>query len=79
MDFQDNTELKVLLLAIYKKNEDENIQDVLRMMENARVFDVKTGKHFLKELQNMNFINENDLTFLGIEQAKKVELEFKIK
>lgn len=78
MDFQDNIELRVLLLAIYKKEENESFQDILKTMENSRVFDIKTGKKFLQELKTMNFINENSLTFLGIEEAKKVELEFKI-
>jgi hypothetical protein len=78
MDFKDNIELRVLLLAIYKKQEDENFKDVLKMMDNSRVFDLKTGKKYLKELKNLGFITEDSLTFIGIEEAKKVELEFKL-
>ncbi|MFZ9660138.1 MAG: hypothetical protein ACO29X_06290 [Arcobacteraceae bacterium] len=78
MDYKDNIELRVLLLAIYKKENDENFQDVLKMMDNNRVFDLKTGKQFIKELKEMNFLTDDSLTFLGIEEAKKVELEFKI-
>ena len=48
------------------------------MMDNNRVFDLKTGKQFIKELKEMNFLTDDSLTFLGIEEAKKVELEFKI-
>ena len=78
MDYKDNIELRFLLLAIYKKENDENFQDVLKMMDNNRVFDLKTGKQFIKELKEMNFLTDDSLTFLGIEEAKKVELEFKI-
>jgi len=51
MEFKDNIELRVLLLAIYKKQEDESLKDVLKMMDNSRVFDLKTGKQYLKELR----------------------------
>jgi hypothetical protein len=78
MNFETNIELRVLLLAIYKKQEDESFKDVLKMMDNSRVFDLKTGKQYLKQLKNLGFITEDSLTFIGIEEAKKVELEFKI-
>lgn len=78
MEFKDNIELKVLLLAIYKKEADESLKEILKMMDNNRVFDLKTGKQYLKELKNLSFLNDDSLTFLGIEEAKKVELEFKI-
>ncbi len=78
MNFKDNIELRVLLLAIYKKQEDESFKDVLLMMENSRVFDLKTGKKYLKQLKNLGFITEDSLTFIGVEEAKKVELEFKL-
>ncbi len=78
MEFKDNIELKVLLLAIYKKEADESLKEILKMMDNNRVFDLKTGKQYLKELRNLGFLNDDELTFVGIETAKKVELEFKI-
>jgi len=78
MEFQDNIELRVLLLAIYKKKEDENFRDVLKVMDNSRVFDLKTGKRYLKELKSLGFLGEDSLTLIGVEEAKKVELEFKL-
>lgn len=78
MRFEENIELRVLLLAIYKKQVDENLKDVLKMMDNSRVFDFKKGKQYLKELKNLGFLSENELTVLGTVEAKKVELEFKI-
>ena len=78
MQFKDNIELRVLLLAIYKKQEDESLKDILQMMDNSRVFDLKTGKQYLKELRNLTFLEQDSLTFIGVEEAKKVELEFRL-
>ncbi len=78
MEFKDNIELRVLLLAIYKKQEDETFKDILKMMDNSKVFDLKTGKQYIKELKTLGFLTDDCITFLGIEEAKKVELEFKL-
>ena len=78
MKFEENIELRVLLLAIYKKQEDESLKDILKMMDNSRVFDLKKGKNYLKEHKKLGFLSENELTVLGIVEAKKVEIEFKI-
>ena len=77
-NFEENIELRVFLLAIYKRESDESFKDVIAKMEDARVFDQKTGKKYLKELKQLGFISEDSLTMIGIEQAKNVEMEFKI-
>jgi hypothetical protein len=69
---------KVLLLAIYKRESDESIKDVLLKMENTQVFSIKDGKKYLKILKSSNYIQDGNLTMLGQERAKEVELEFKI-
>jgi hypothetical protein len=74
----DNIEQRVLLLGIYKAQKDESFLDVIKTMENSNVFNLKTGKKYLKNLKALNYITEDSLTFLGIEKAKEVELEFKI-
>ena len=74
----ENIEIRVLLLGIYKSLEDETISDILKTMENSRVFDGKTGKKYVKVLKNLNYINDDGLTFIGIQKAKEIELEFKI-
>jgi len=74
----ENIEIRVLLLGIYKALEDETISDVLKTLENSRVFDGKTGKKYIKILKSLNYINDDGLTFIGIQKAKEVELEFKI-
>lgn len=71
-------EQKVLLLGIYKKEEDESLNDVLITLENTKVFTLKQGKKYLKELKALNYISNNELTVTGIAQAQLVEKEFKI-
>lgn len=76
--FEDNIELRVFLLGIYKRESGESFKDVIAKMEEARVFDQKTGKKYLKELKKLGFLSDDSLTMIGIEKAKNVELEFKI-
>ena len=71
-------EKKVLLLGILKKLEDENINDVLLRLEEAKVFTLKQGKSYLKELKSESLIVSNELSFKGLALAKDVEQEFKI-
>jgi len=74
----DNIEIRVLLLALYKKQDDESFSDILGVMEESRVFTRKVGKKYLKYLKSYNFITEDNLTMIGLEKAKEIELEFKI-
>ncbi|MCD4758156.1 MAG: hypothetical protein K8R39_07795 [Arcobacteraceae bacterium] len=74
----ENIEIRVLLLALYKKREDENFSDIVGVMEESRVFTKKVGKKYLKYLKSENFITEDSLTMIGLEKAKEIELEFKI-
>lgn len=74
----DEMNKRVLLLAIYKREEDESLNDVVKKMDNTKVFTQKQGKKYLKELKKEAFISEDSLTMLGVEKAKEVEQEFKI-
>ncbi len=74
----DNIEIRVLLLALYKKQDDESFSDILGVMEESRVFTKKVGKKYLKYLRNENYITEDSFTMVGLEKAKEIELEFKI-
>ncbi|MEA3352912.1 MAG: hypothetical protein U9Q33_03715 [Campylobacterota bacterium] len=74
----DNIEQRVLLLALYKKQDDETFNDVLSIMEDTRVFTRKVGKQYLKNLKALNYITDDGFTMVGIEKAKEVEMEFKI-
>ena len=74
----DELNKKVLLLAILKKEEDETLNDVIKKMDNTKVFTLKQGKKYLKELKKESLISEDSLTMIGITKAKEAELEFKI-
>ncbi len=69
---------KVLLLAIYKKEENESFKDIVLMLENSRVFSLKEGKRLLKELKREKFLNDSGLTIKGLTKAKEIENEFKL-
>ncbi len=71
-------EKKVLLLGILKKQNDETLNDVLISLEEARVFTLKDGKKYLKDLKNESLLINNELSFSGFARAKEVELEFRI-
>ncbi len=71
-------EAKVLLLALYKKESNETFNEVLFKLENSKVFTLKQGKKYLKELKSSGFISEDYLNMQGEVLAKKVEEEFRI-
>ena len=77
-EFEKNIELRVLLLALFKKEEDETFNDILGVMEDSRVFTKKDGKKYLKFLKELNYISDDGFTMIGITKAKEVEMEFKI-
>jgi len=74
----ENIELRVLLLGIYKKEDDESPLDIVKTMENSRVFSLKQGKKYIKELKSLGYVLRESLTMIGIEKAKEIELEFKL-
>ena len=78
MDIEENIELRVLLLAIYKKQENDTFLDVIKTMENSRVFNLKTGKKYLRRLKELNYISNDSFTMLGVTKAKEVEQEFRV-
>ena len=74
----DNIEQRVLLLGLYKKEENETFIDILGVMEESRVFTKKVGKKYLKNLKELNYITNDSFTMIGLSKAKEVEQEFKI-
>ncbi len=71
-------EERVFLLAIYKKKDDESLNDVIQILEDGGLFSYKDGKKFLKVFKQNNLIDGENLTFMGLEKAKDAELEFKL-
>ena len=77
-EFSDNMELRVLLLALYKKEENETFKDILQTLEKGGLFTFKNGKKLLKLLKDLKYITDDGFTMLGLQKAKEVEMEFKI-
>lgn len=69
---------KVLLLGIYKKDDDETLSDIVLKLEASGLFSLKEGKKLLKKLKKEEFINDTILTLKGQLIGKQVEAEFKI-
>lgn len=77
-EFEDNIELRVLLLALMKKQDDETFSDILDVMEDSRVFTKKVGKKYIKFLKELKYISDDSFTMIGVQKANEVEQEFKI-
>jgi len=69
---------KVLLLAIYKKSEDESLTDVVLKLESGYLFSLKEGKKLLRELKDELYVQKGSLTLKGILKAKEIEEEFRL-
>jgi hypothetical protein len=77
-EFDENMELRVLLLALYTKKENESFKEVVLTLEGSGLFSFKEGKKLLKKLKELNYITDEGITMLGLQKAKEVEMEFKI-
>ena len=71
-------EERVLLLGIFKKEDDESLDNIVQKLEDAGVFTYKDGKKLLKSLRNRGYIEDQSLTISGIEKGKEIEQEFKL-
>jgi len=71
---------KVLLLAIYKREKDESLEDILKKLVNSGAFlNLKEAKSSLKLLKDKKYIVGNSISMVGILEAKRVEEKFKLK
>lgn len=68
---------RVFLLGISKREEDETIHDVMKTLVNTGMFDMKEAKQVLKELQDANYIIDDNLSMTGVIEADKAEKEFR--
>jgi hypothetical protein len=76
---EENINKRVMLLAIYKKTEEQNFNDVLVELTELGMFESpKEAKVVLKELKSEGYLDEGQLTLKGIEEAKIVEQSFKV-
>jgi predicted nucleic-acid-binding protein len=71
---------RVLLLAIYKKEEDEKIDEVLEKLINSGAFlNLDEARDSLKVLRDKKYIIGDSLSMIGVVEAKRVEDSFKLK
>ncbi|MFK5975465.1 MAG: hypothetical protein QM493_03050 [Sulfurovum sp.] len=67
----------VTLLGIYKKEKDESLNDVMLMLVETGMYQLKEAKQVFKELKRELFIIDGELSLKGITEAKKAEAMFK--
>ncbi len=70
-------EKRVFLLAIAKREKGESLDDVLKMLVETGMFDMKEGKKVLQELKDAKYIVGENLSMTGVIEADKAEKEFK--
>jgi hypothetical protein len=70
-------EKRVFLLAISKREEGESMKNILSMLVDTGMFDLKEGKKVLSELRDANYVVGENLSMTGVIEADKAEKEFK--
>ena len=75
---EEDINKRVFLLAIFKKDPDETLDDVTKSLVNAGMFDLQEGRETLKELKGAQYIVNEQLTVKGIAVAMEAEAEFKL-
>ncbi len=74
---EDDIVKKVTLLGILKKEPEETLNDVMLMLVETGMYDMKEGKQVFKELKADQYLSNGSLTLKGIIEAKAAEAEFK--
>lgn len=62
---------QVVLLVILKKEPNESIDDVLKMLEESRAMSLAEGREIVTRLEQEEAIVDGKLTFLGIAMANE--------
>ena len=73
----ENVVERVCLLALMKKEADETLKDVQRMLVDTAMFDMKECKKVFKMLEEEQYISNGQLTMKGVMEAKLAEEMFK--
>ncbi|OQX77212.1 MAG: hypothetical protein B6D54_02405 [Epsilonproteobacteria bacterium 4484_65] len=74
----ENVVERVCLLALMKKEADETLSDVQKMLVETGMFDMKECKTVFKMLKSEQYISEDGgLTMKGVMEAKLAEEMFK--
>jgi len=74
---EDNVVERVCLLAVMKKESDETLSDVQKMLVETGMFEMKECKKVFKMLKEEQYIFNDTLTMKGVMEAKAAEEMFK--
>ena len=75
---EENVVERVCLLAIMKKEPNESLSDIQKMLVETGMFDMKECKEVFKQLQDEQYLSaEGSLTMKGVMEAELAEEMFK--
>ncbi len=74
---EENVVERVCLLALMKKEPEETLLDVQKMLIETGMFEMKECKKVFKMLKDEQYISNETLTMKGVMEAKLAEEMFK--
>ena len=74
---EENVVERVCLLALMKKEPEETLLDVQKMLVETGMFEMKECKKVFKMLNGEQYISNDSLTMKGVMEAKLAEEMFK--
>jgi hypothetical protein len=74
---EENVVERVCLLALMKKEQEETLTDIQKMLVDTGMFEMKECKQVFKMLKEEQYISNGSLTMKGIMEAKLAEEMFK--
>ena len=74
---EENVVERVCLLALMKKEPDETLKDIQKMLVETSMFEMKECKQVFKMLKEEQYIANDTLTMKGVMEAKLAEEMFK--
>jgi len=74
---EENVVERVCLLAMMKKEANESLLDIQKMLVETGMFEMKECKKVFKILHEEQYLSENKLTMKGVMEAKIAEEMFR--
>ena len=74
---EENVVERVCLLAMMKKEPEETLWEIQKMLVDTGMFEIKECKHVFEMLEHEQYIFNDSLTMKGILEAKEAEKMFK--
>ena len=74
---EENVVERVCLLAVMKKEPEETLADIQKMLVETGMFEMKECKKVFKMLNDEQYLSNDTLTMKGVMEAKLAEEMFK--